>query len=112
MFAGDFDASQWKLILPDPYNNHNIFVFYLCWCVQFCVGISYVICMIATTSYFICCCIYICGICDHFDLMIEWIKKDLLDKEMTKNKRNPMKNNQSIKQKLVQSIEIHGKIFE
>lgn len=70
---GDFDTSKW--ILPFkfavPFDTTVIWKWYILWFINLNIGMMYATSVTLIPSYFISFCLYICGICDHFNLLIQ-----------------------------------------
>lgn len=99
-----------------PFNTKTIFGWYLLWFIQFCMSSFYALSMIAMTSYFISCCLYIRAACDHFNMVINSIDDEIESNQLDNDGSNGPKNYQKLKrnvsQKLSRAIGIHVNIFE
>lgn len=76
-------------------------------CCELMVGLTYALTVASITSYFVCCCLYIEAICNHFKSLINAIKRDV---ELLNggNKKLRLK----IKTKYLRAIELHINILE
>lgn len=113
--VGHYDTEAWEL----PYNlfifvnTQTLWGWYLTWFIEFNIGVSYyIMCMVAITSYFVCCCFYIDAMCEHFAYLIrlsrnyiEWCQKE-------SDPENHKKKKQEVRLAVCQSIQIHAKILE
>lgn len=82
------------------------------WFVQTNLGISYSLVMVTITSYFVCCCFYIIGICQNIDLLIYSVNQDNEMIRDEKNKWNIAQKYQQMKLKLAEMITLHINVFE
>lgn len=89
---GDFDTSAWTLPydLAVPFDQISLWSWYLLWFIECNMGmVSYASSMVPVTVHFVCCCLYIFGICEHFELLIQttWDDADLYRAEKNSQKR-------------------------
>lgn len=114
LFIGKFDSS--KLLLPFnlilPFDTKTVLGWYILWFIEFNIGFSYVISMVGITSYFVCCCFYICTICDHFQWLLQSLEADVKRNQSEKNTQKHTQNLKKIKEKFLHAIEINIKAFE
>lgn len=114
MLNGDYDTSKWLLPWGVPFDTDNLTVFqwYMLWFTQFNFGLAYSTSTLTVTSYFVCGCCYLSGLCDHFAFLLETIKIDLVS---NRNEENPIKFEariQLIKEKLCKAVDVHSKVYE
>lgn len=114
MFNGNFDTSTWNLPmkLVVPFNTQSIFGWYSLWFIETNIGIVYSLCVTSITSYFVSCCFYINGICDHFNLLVKSTLNDLKQIQTEKNPRKKQKASQQLMDKFSQAVEIHAEATE
>lgn len=93
-----------------PFYTTTILGWYTLWLFEFNIGIAYGVSVVAGTSYFVCCCIYISAICDHYTLIIQSRIKYIGTLSTTKNKASVLQK--KMKTLLSQAVEIHVKGFE
>lgn len=100
---GNWDTSTFVLAfnIVVPFNTRHLFGWYIQWLIQLCMSISYVLCVVSVTSYFVCCCFYVQAICDHFNLLIDSIDQN--DEPCAERIQET---------KMTEAIEIHVKVFE
>lgn len=114
IWIGNFDTSTWNLIYNTvvPFDTQKIWCWYILAFIQCNMAFTYSACQIAPTVYFVCCCIYICAICEHIDLLMQSITRNADDYQ---NARDPSKKkelHEKIKRTLCQVMEVHVKLFE
>lgn len=84
---GTFDVS--KFFLPFhmaiPFDTTKMFGFYALCAFQYNLGLVYIFCMISTTSYFVCCCLYVEAICNQFNCLIQSFGRTFLRCQKKKN---------------------------
>lgn len=102
--------------LSVPFDTNTVWGWYLMWFFQFNISICYVSCTITITTYFICCCIYIDAICEHFrylyDCTMENVEKNRNENENEKNPQECERRRFVINEQMSKVVEIHAKIFE
>lgn len=113
ILTGNSDASTWALPfdLSVPFDTNTILGWYLTWFFQFNISLCYVSCIITITTYFVCCCIYIGAICDHYEFLYKSVFVNVKQSDAT----HPMKSQQSqqkIAEKMSKVIITHAKVFE
>lgn len=109
---GTFDPSALPLpyYMIVPFDTTTIWGWYLLWFIQCMMSSTYAVCVLSTTSYFICNCIYIGTICEHFDLLFASLEKDV---EQIRNRNsNFIRLRDKALKCLHQAIEIHVKVYE
>lgn len=112
--TGNLDTTTWPLPLNlvMPFDTKPIWGWYLFWFIQFCMSLSYITCMVAVTTYFICCCYYIDAICNHFNYLVQSIEEYVdQNKENRKARMSKLANNK-IKLQSHELIKLHMKILE
>lgn len=113
MLNGDFDTSKWLLAWSVPFDTQNLTVFqwYLLWFAQFGFGLAYSSSALTVTSYFVCGCFYIGGLCDHFEFLINSITEDFHVKGSEWSSVG-IELSFNIRMKLCKAIDVHEKIYE
>lgn len=114
IFTGNLDVSTWALPmdLSVPFDTNTLWGWYLMWFFQFNISICYVSCTITITTYFVCCCIYIGAICEHFRFMYDFAMENV---EQNRNEKNPQEYERRrflINEQMGKAANIHAKIFE
>lgn len=111
LFSGEFDITAIDLPIKFavPFETNNTMAWYTLWLIESNIGISYGVSVVAGTSYFVCCCIYIGTICDHFCKIQSKIK---FIESPTRTRGNFQKLHRETKKLLVQAIDIHVNGFE
>lgn len=111
---GDFQTSAWNLpyTLVVPFDKTKLWSWYLLWFIQCNMGFSYTSSMVPVTVYFVCCCLYIFGICEHFELLMQatWSDADEYHAE-----KNPIKRKnlyRKLQKTLTESIDAHVNLLE
>lgn len=114
IFVNNFDTSTWTLFFnfAVPINTKSIWVWYLLLFAQCSVDLSYVLSMVAITSYFVCCCFYIWAICDHFDYVIHSIDGTVEQNEMDDNPRQNEENVRKVTEQMGKAIAVHNNAIE
>lgn len=112
---GNLDTSTWILpyTLSVPFNTRSIHGWYALWFIQTQIGISYSAVLVTISTYFVCCCFYIVGLCENFDYLINTLEES--DEASNGQTENAMSNKQRIrimKVNFSKSVIIHNKIFE
>lgn len=114
IIAGNLDVSTWALPmdLSVPFDTSTLWGWYLMWFFQFNISICYVSCTITITTYFVCCCIYIGAICEHFrfvfDGAIEKVKLNRNDQNPQEYQRRQLLINAQMNKATV----VHAEIFK
>ena len=114
IILGNPDTSKWTLPLTmeSPISTESIWGWYFMWLIQILMGIAYIIALTVATSYFVCCCLYIGAICDHFTSQMRSVRGEIERNLGEKNQVNYRKGCIKIKEKLHIAIEIHVKVYE
>lgn len=104
VLIGNFDISTFFLPfhISIPFTVNTIWKWYLLWFIQFNMALSYALTMVSVTSYFVCCCLYIAAICDHFDLLNYSFAEEI----------DLVKNVHKIRTTLIRAIQLHVNLFE
>lgn len=112
IFMGTFNPSA--LLLPYymsvPFDTKTISGWYLLWFIQCMMSSTYAVCVLSTTSYFVCTCIYICTICEHFDLLFASLERDI--EQIQDQNSNFIGLRHKALKCLHHAIEIHVKVYE
>lgn len=111
IFIGNFDTSTWALPLHMivPFSRETIYGWYLLWFIQWCMGILYGLCTVIITAFFVCCCYYINGLCDHFNITVQSmsnIKSIQMKSRMNRN------TEQEVTRKLCKALKVHVDLIE
>lgn len=114
ILTGNTDASTWALPfdLSVPFDTNTILGWYLTWFFQFNISLCYVSCTITITTYFVCCCIYLAAICEHFGFLFDSVAEDV---ERNRGETIPMKHRKrkrTIEEKMGKIVATHAKVFE
>lgn len=114
ILTGNKDASTWALPmdLSVPFNTSTISGWYLTWFFQFNISLCYVSCIITITTYFVCCCIYINAICEHYQFLYDAVLASLNRYQKEKNATLKREMRQEITYKMGHVVATHAKIFE
>lgn len=66
--TGNFDTSTWNLPfdLVVPFEMTSVFRWYLLWLYNLLCNLGFAACLASTSSYFVCCCFYLGGVCKLF----------------------------------------------
>lgn len=113
--SGQIDMSAYilpfKMVMP--FNTDTISGWCMEWFIQLNVGLSYAICMIISTNYFIYYCYNIIAICVHFELLIDSIECDVarISSEYEQKQHRTMAW-QRVRTKFKRSVAIHVKMIE
>lgn len=111
---GNRNTSTW--ILPYTisvwFDTSTIHGWYLLWVIETHIGFTYASICITISSYFVCCCFYIAGICEHFDMLIYSLNEDVKLMRIEKSKSKYQHMYKKMKVKLARTITIHVKMFE
>lgn len=111
---GNYDSSNWILPfdLVVPFGTEHILGWYLLWTFNLMIDFAYCVCVSSPISHFLCYCLYIRGICDHFDSSMESVQRDT---KSSRTEKNPLKYREvakRIKEELCKAIEVQVKLFE
>lgn len=114
MFIGNFDTSTWILpyTVSVPFSTKEIWKWYILWFLQTNMGFTYSLSTVISSAHFVCSCFYIGAICNHFNLLIEYIQKDVLLYEEEKNRVKCQYLRKNITKTLTQAVKLHVKAFE
>lgn len=106
---GNFDATTLQLPFNIwiPFDTTTILGWYILSFLQFNTGIVYSLTLVAGTTYFLSCCIYIVALCDQFKYIMQ-MKYRIVDKNSGRKYNGILQ----MKQQLSEAIEIHNKGFE
>lgn len=95
-----------------PFDLTTLSNWYLYWFIQVNMGITYCLCVVLITSYFLTCCFYIVAACDHLKSIARSINDDVKRRQL---EIDPIKRQQiygEIKKKLRELVHLHGVIYE
>lgn len=114
IIMGNLDVSTWALPmdLSVPFDTNTVWGWLLSWFFQFNISICYVSCTITITTYFVCCCIYIDAICEHFSFVYDCAMENV---ERNRHETDPQaceRRQLLICADMNKAAEIHAKIFE
>lgn len=114
IFIGNLDTSTWlqPFSVSVPFETETIWKWFIFLFIQFNIGFSYSICISPTIAYFVCCCLYIGGICDQIDFMIASIANEVKMSQLEGNHSEFQQRNRKIKRELNQLIELHANMHE
>lgn len=119
---GDKDTSAWFMAYPVllPFDMDTVSGWMMTWACEWCMGLAYTLSVTSVTAYFVSCCFYIDGMCDHFNFMMQSISKEFA-KNQLKEKSNVSKHQSNVedqsflinvRQKLKDAVQLHIRIFE
>lgn len=110
IYIGRFNTSSWPHLFnfAVPFDARSVLGWYLLWFIQFNVDFLHVFCMVFISSYFICCCYYVEGICEHFNFVMQSIKRAVDENDVEKTAEKCQK----IRQKITEAVKIHVEIFQ
>lgn len=114
ILMGNSDVSTWALPmdLSVPFDKNTLWGWYLMWFFQFNISICYVSCTITITTYFVCCCIYIGAICEHFRFMYDCAMQNVEQNRKEKDPQQYKRRQLLINEQMNKAVQIHSKIFE
>lgn len=106
---GNFDTSTYFLPLrvARPFDIDTLPKWYLFNGLQFSFGITYILCVVVVTAYFVCCCFYLQALCDHFNYLI-----GMVDAELQTDRANPWASSLKARKLLKNTIDHHNNIYE
>lgn len=111
---GNVDTSTWILpfYLVVPFSIKTLSGWYFMFFIQVNISVTYAMCVVSVTSYFVSSCFYICTICEHFERLLDLTSVDI---KRTDNSRKPKTSKKSLDESIEafnHSIDLHIKIFE
>lgn len=114
ILMGNKDASTWALPmdLSVPFNTSTISGWYTTWFFQFNISLCYVSCIITITTYFVCCCIYINAICEHYQFLYDSVLVSLKRYQEEQIPALKHKMRHEITQQMGSVVSTHAIIFE
>lgn len=114
VFVGDYDTSSWHLSfkMSLPLDLTNAWSWLAAWFLEFNIAFSYSLCMTADTTYFMCVCLYISTMCDHFGLLMLSAKQNIEQNQTEDNLQKYQQNHLQALQYLTKAIQIHVQVFE
>lgn len=111
---GNLDTSTW--ILPYkmcvPFDTRSPLGWFAMWFVQTQTGISYSAVLVTISTYFVCCCFYIVGLCEHFDYLIHSLEENDESNGQAENAIPKEQRIRFMKETLSKAVNIHNTIFE
>lgn len=110
--TGNLDTSTWPLPfnMIVPFDAKPIWGWYLLWFIQINCAMSYCICTVAPTSYFISCCLYIGATCDHLDFITHSINLN----DENSRQESVLHTNQKfcMEKRLIEAVKHHSEILK
>lgn len=111
---GNHDNSSWMLPLNIvlPFDTSTISGWFVEWFLQCNAGFSYAISVSLSSMYFVCLCLNIITICNHFDFLLESVDQSLMQ---IQNEKIPKKRKIvwfNINRTLCEAVKIHVKVNE
>lgn len=78
---GNFDTTTYILPLriAAPFHIDSVYKWYIFFSMQFIFGISYMFSFIPVTSFFVCNCIYLNSLCDHFEFIVRLVNAEFYE---------------------------------
>lgn len=112
--VGNSDTSTWSVVYYCfvPFNTDILCNWYLLWVYQITVSILYAMVISSTTAHFLCHCLYMHGICDHFDMLISSVEKNVKDNQSEMNPIVIQNGYRKIKQTFFGAIGLHINLHE
>lgn len=107
--VGNSDTSTWLLPFQFavPFNPSIIWKWYILWIYNLLANLAYAGIITSVSSYFVCCCLYIQGICHHFDLLIDSIQNDVQQNQIETTAIRYRQRSRQIWMKCCKLIDIH-----
>lgn len=114
IYFGEYNVESWQLpfLLAVPFDTTVLWGWCLEWLIQVNTAIGYSVTLVSTTSYFVSGCLYVMGICDHFDLLIASVNDEVDRFRKEKNLLELQRISRNIREKLVHALVIHVKALE
>lgn len=114
IYAGNYDTSTWHLTFKIifPFDETTVRGWFAAWYLEFSISFAYSVSMTAITAYFVCCCLYIRTMCDHFRWNIELIERHIKLRRVIDNPEKKDENHFEVGKQLAKAIRIHVDIFE
>ncbi|XP_031637695.1 uncharacterized protein LOC116350104, partial [Contarinia nasturtii] len=111
---GNRDTSTWKLLyfFSLPIDRDTIHRWYIFWYVDTSIGVTYSLILITISTYFVCCCFYLGGICDHFDFLTYSLNEEVKQLNKEKNVAKYQQKYGKMKDNVAQTVNIHIKLYE
>lgn len=112
--VGNYDTSTWQLAfkLAVPFSTEKVWKWYILYILQQSFGTAYALSLVPIPIYFFCCCFYIGAICDHFDFLINSIKRKAKELHEEENPFIRPKITNDIRKLFAETVVIHNKILE
>lgn len=95
-----------------PFDETTVRGWFAAWYLEFSISFAYSVSMTAITAYFVCCCLYIRTMCDHFRWNIELIERHIKLRRVMDNPEKKDENHFEVGKQLAKAIRIHVDIFE
>lgn len=114
LYAGNLDTSTWLLPFQFavPFETKTVWKWYILWVYNLKANLAYAGIITSVSSYFVCCCLYIQGICNHFNLLIQSLQNDVEQYKKDTNPKIMQEKSQSIKKTFCKAIEAHVTALE
>lgn len=114
IIIGQYDPTKWPLpfTISVPFDTTTFLGWYILWFIQFNMANAYVFTMMTITSYFVSCSVYICAICEHFDLLFKSFKEDVDRSQNSKTNFDKSQNSLQYRIKIKSAVDIHNKLYE
>lgn len=112
---GNFNTKTYILPLrvAAPFPIDTVFAWYSFYLMQWIFGVTYMFVFIPVTSYFVCNCIYLNALCDHFDFIIKCVNAEFYEWQSDSNEINLFRRNSICAKKLFNhAIDHHVKMME
>ncbi|XP_055304812.1 odorant receptor 67a-like [Sitodiplosis mosellana] len=95
-----------------PFDTTTLCGWYLLWFIQCVMSFNYSMGVISTTSFFLCCCIYIDSIRKHMELIFASLKQNIDQIRQVKKRTAYHKLRRDIQENLHQAIDLHVKVID
>lgn len=114
IYCGDYDTSKWTLPFEVnfPLDSTHLFGWYFLWFIQVNMSMSYVSCATSISSFFVGCCLYICGICDHYGFLFNLAMENVQKNQREKNRPTYVKRQFQIRETLIRMVKVHVKALQ
>lgn len=114
IIIGNRDSSTWELPYPIsvPFDSAIMWQWYIIWFYDLSIGIAYGYIVSLITMYFISFCLYISGICNQFDLLIDSIQTFSEENKTEKSFDEIQKRTKLMLETLSKAINVQVKAFE
>lgn len=114
MLYGHYDTSSWYLSfkLVFPFDETTLLGWFSAWFIELNIAFTYAICMTGITSYFVCCCLYIVTMCEHFKLITTMTEREINKKKLQTDPHEILTTHILAKNLMIQAINLHNQIIE